>query len=216
MAAHDKGASQSGARLRCSEGRGQWNACESCRVASFQTLIDTARTSGDAAAAGPAARILDGSNWEVLVLRRAECRLAASGELCLRSTISVPSHRWPQTTEYYQLLKQAFEARSTVSLRVSVQVHVLSYSHLLFVVSWSVQYGPKLSLASFVEMLVESTMVEPEHETVCVRSFLQAQVSADGPEWELKGLVLCEFIEALSRVSVKIIENSRSVHFLLP
>lgn len=59
-------------------------------------------------------------------------------------------------------------------------------------------------------MLIESTMIEPDQEATCVKSFLGSHMDPV-LEWELDEMVLCEFIEALSRVSVKIIENSRYI-----
>lgn len=65
-------------------------------------------------------------------------------------------------------------------------------------------------------MLVESGLIEPEQEPTCVHGYLQAHLSASSGTggsgagvWELHELVLSEFIEALSRVAVKVIDGSR-------
>ena len=49
-------------------------------------------------------------------------------------------------------------------------------------------------------------MVEPEHESLVVGAFLEAQLGP-APAWELEHLVFSEFMEALSRVAVKAIEQ---------
>ena len=61
-------------------------------------------------------------------------------------------------------------------------------------------------MVNFVDMLVESTMIEKEQESACVKSFFGAHFDPTF-EWELDEMVLCEFMEALSRVAIKIIDS---------
>lgn len=67
-----------------------------------------------------------------------------------------------------------------------------------------------MHVVNFVDMLIECTMIEPDQEAACVKGFLNSHMDPV-IEWELDEMVLCEFIEALSRVSVRIIENTRLV-----
>lgn len=55
-------------------------------------------------------------------------------------------------------------------------------------------------------------MVEPEQDNVCVGCFLEAQLSPPAA-WELEDLVLCEFMEALGRAAIKVIEQYRGSTF---
>lgn len=61
-------------------------------------------------------------------------------------------------------------------------------------------------------MLQEVGLIEPEQEGACVGSFLEAQLSP-ATVWELEDLVLCEFLEALARVAVKVIEQYKGSTF---
>lgn len=56
-------------------------------------------------------------------------------------------------------------------------------------------------------MLVECTMIEREQESVCVKSFFSSHFDPTF-EWELDEMVLCEFMEALSRVAIRIIDSA--------
>lgn len=91
--------------------------------------------------------------------------------------------------EYYQLLKQAFLLRGS---------------------NPPVPSGPKLSISKFVDLLVDTGMIDEDMEPICVNSFLLTQFNPS-VHWELQYLVLAEFIEALSRVALKTIENSTSL-----
>lgn len=53
-------------------------------------------------------------------------------------------------------------------------------------------------------------MIDEDMEPICVNSFLLTQFNPS-VHWELQYLVLAEFIEALSRVALKTIENSTSL-----
>lgn len=67
-------------------------------------------------------------------------------------------------------------------------------------------------MSSFLGILRDASMVEPEQENTCVGCFLEAQF-APSPAWELEDLVLCEFLEALSRVAIRLIEPSKGSTF---
>lgn len=49
----------------------------------------------------------------------------------------------------------------------------------------------------------------PAHDAASTISFRKAQLYADDASWSLNDLVFCEFIEAVSRLSLEAIENSR-------
>jgi hypothetical protein len=49
----------------------------------------------------------------------------------------------------------------------------------------------------------------PLHDAASTNSFRKAQLYADDASWSLNDLVFCEFIEAVSRLSLEAIENSR-------
>lgn len=74
------------------------------------------------------------------------------------------------------------------------------------------QYGPRLTVSSFIGMIQEVGLIEPEQESLCVSGFLEAQLSP-ATVWELEDLVLCEFLEALARVAVKVIEQYKGSAF---
>jgi hypothetical protein len=93
------------------------------------------------------------------------------------------------TMEYYQLLKQAFVLRAAVAPPT---------------------FGPKLSISKFVELLVDTGMIDEEMEPICVSCFLLAQFNPS-VHWELEYVILAEFIEALSRVALKTIETSSTL-----
>ena len=61
-------------------------------------------------------------------------------------------------------------------------------------------------------MLEEVSLVEPEQESLVVGAFLEAQLGPS-PAWELEHLVFTEFMEALSRVAVKAIEQYKESNF---
>eukprot|EP01038_Epipyxis_sp_PR26KG_P005050 gene5050-7047_t len=89
------------------------------------------------------------------------------------------------TEEYYQIVKQAFLTKATKDSL----------------------FGPKLTFQNFVDLLMESSMVENGLETYCYTIFYGTQFDPS-KQYELDGLVFCEFLEALSRISLRSIEGS--------
>jgi hypothetical protein len=61
-------------------------------------------------------------------------------------------------------------------------------------------------------MLVDASMVEPEQEAVCVAGIMDAQLNPSD-SWELEDIVFCEFLEALARVAVQVIEKYKDSNF---
>jgi hypothetical protein len=55
-------------------------------------------------------------------------------------------------------------------------------------------------------------MVEIEQDNICVGCFLEAQL-APTSAWELEDLVFAEFMEALARVAIKVIEQYKGSNF---
>ena len=55
-------------------------------------------------------------------------------------------------------------------------------------------------------------MVEAEQDNICVSCFLEAQL-APTAAWELEDLVFAEFVEALARVAIKVIEQYKGSSF---
>jgi hypothetical protein len=70
------------------------------------------------------------------------------------------------------------------------------------------KFGPKLSLADFLSLMREATLIDYDSENFCVSCFLQAQLNPS-VQLELSNIVFIEFIEAVSRLSLKAIENYR-------
>jgi hypothetical protein len=68
------------------------------------------------------------------------------------------------------------------------------------------QLGPRLSLANFLSIMREATLVDNDNEGFAVACFLQSQLSPTAQN-ELEYIVFVEFIEALSRLSLKAIES---------
>lgn len=68
------------------------------------------------------------------------------------------------------------------------------------------KFGPRLSLASYMAIMKEATLVDFENEALCVNSFLLAQLTPT-VQFELEFIVFSEFVEAISRLSLKAIEN---------
>ena len=95
-----------------------------------------------------------------------------------------------QTMEYYQLLKHAFQLRASTDSK----------------------YGPRLTVSAFITMLHDAGMLEPEQENLCVAGFLEAQLHP-AVIWELEDLVFCEFLEALARVAMQVIEKYKGSTF---
>ena len=67
-------------------------------------------------------------------------------------------------------------------------------------------------MSSFISMIQEVGLIESEQESACVGSFLEAQLSPP-TVWELEDLVLCEFLEALARLAVRVIEQYKGSAF---
>jgi hypothetical protein len=120
------------------------------------------------------------------------------------------------TLEYYQLLKHVYQMRATTDTKVySAIVQPGRPAHFVtcaFALSSHRQYGPRLTVSSFLSILRDASMIEAEQETLCVGCFLDAQL-APPAAWELEDLVLCEFMEALARVAIKTIEPHRGSTF---
>ena len=87
---------------------------------------------------------------------------------------------------------------------------LLSSLHLVFLFLF--KYGPRLTLSSFISMMQDTSMLEPEQDNICVASFLEAQLNPP-VSWELEDLVFCEFMEAAARVAVKVIEKYKGSTF---
>ena len=101
-------------------------------------------------------------------------------------------------SDYYQMVKQAFLAFSTVDA----------------------ERGPEIALQDYMQLLVTSTLVFKDQTTQVIECFLGAQVSLNGAvsagsgsmrERELPSLVYCEFLEAVSRLAIQIIDTNSSL-----
>lgn len=62
--------------------------------------------------------------------------------------------------------------------------------------------------SNMIQLLRDSTMIEAEHENLCVRSFLKAQLEPP-IVWETQFMVFTEFIEALSLIAVQALDVKR-------
>jgi hypothetical protein len=93
--------------------------------------------------------------------------------------------------EYYHLLKQIFHQYTIVDNK----------------------FGPRLSANQFINMMKDGTLLDSDQESTGVICFLQAQLNPP-VHLELEYLVFTEFIEAINRLSLRVIEIYRSVNFL--
>jgi len=109
--------------------------------------------------------------------------------------------------DYYQMVKQAFLSFSTVDA----------------------ERGPEIALQDYMQLLVTSTLVFKDQTTPMIECFLGAQVSLNAGgesesgagagagaagsmrERELSSLVYCEFLEAVSRLAIQIIDTNASL-----
>eukprot|EP01039_Chlorochromonas_danica_P003312 gene3312-3633_t len=86
--------------------------------------------------------------------------------------------------EYYHISKQVFHQRSAIDAK----------------------FGPRLSAADFQELMEETGLVDSERESACVACFASSQLNPP-VNLELHYMVFVEFVEALSRMALRSIED---------
>jgi hypothetical protein len=62
-------------------------------------------------------------------------------------------------------------------------------------------------VSGFVDLLIASSMIFDDQEGLGVNCFKKAQLDPD-TVWELQDIVFCEFVDAVSHLALRSIENS--------
>lgn len=97
---------------------------------------------------------------------------------------SAPDQQVQQTVrEYQHLLKQLFHQYTTIDSK----------------------FGPRLSASQFLTMMKDASLLDSDQESTAVICFLQAQLNPP-MHLELEHLVFSEFVEAVNRLALKVIE----------
>jgi hypothetical protein len=95
------------------------------------------------------------------------------------------------TMSYHQLLKRSFNARASPDPK----------------------FGPRLPLGDFIDMMIQSGLVDRAEEQMCLRVFQDVHFNPS-PDRELSDVVFCEFLEAASRLACTAINHNDDLEFV--